>query len=301
MLSCASAPMPLRVHARAQPPLQVLHPLHRPPHAHRSPQLLGLRAAETRHRHRHAQQLLLKQRHAQRPLQHRFQRRMRIRHLLLALPPPHVRMHHLTHNRPRPDDRHLHHQVVKPHRRVVRQRRHLCAALHLEHAHRVGPAQRLIHHWILRQQRQIHLLAVVPRDQFDRFLQRRHHPQPQQIHLDQTHVRAVFLVPLDHRAPRHRGALDRHHAIQHARANHHAARVLPQMPRQILHAQAQSRDNAQSADAERRTQPAQNVFPSCRSRRATPSGPSVPTAAPTAPPRIPALCPPRAPPTARDT
>ena len=68
---------------------------------------------KSRRDHGHAQQLLLKQRHAQRPPQHRLERRMQASRLLPSLPPPQIRMHHLAHNRPRPDDGHLHHDVVE--------------------------------------------------------------------------------------------------------------------------------------------------------------------------------------------
>ena len=241
-------------HPRAQPALQILHALHRSPHAHCPPQLFRLRAAETRHRHRHAQQLFLKQRNSEGPFEHRLQRWVRIADFLLALPPPHVWMHHFAHDGPRSYDRHLHHQVVEAHRRVVRNRRHLRAALHLEHAHRIRLAKRLVDQRILWQRSKVHILAVVTRDQLDRVFNRSHHAQPQQVHFDQPHVRAIFLIPLNHGAPRHRRALNRYHPIEHPRANHHAAGMLPKVTRQILHAQAQIEiaGNARMSDIEAR-------------------------------------------------
>ena len=53
-------------------------------------------------------------------------------------------MHHLPDDRPRPDDRHLHDEVVEHHRLQPRQRRHLRARLDLEHADRVGLAEHLV-------------------------------------------------------------------------------------------------------------------------------------------------------------
>ena len=64
-------------------------------------------------------------------------------------------------------------------------------------------------------------------------------PRPEQIHLHDAHVGAVVLVPLDDDAAGHAGGLERHHRIELALADHHAAGVLTEMPRQILDAQPQ--------------------------------------------------------------
>jgi len=50
-------------------------------------------------------------------------------------PPPHVRVHHLAHNRARTDNGHLHHDVIKLARRVTHDGGHLCADFHLKHTH----------------------------------------------------------------------------------------------------------------------------------------------------------------------
>jgi hypothetical protein len=60
---------------------------------------------------------------------------------LPALPPVQVRVHHLAHYGTGPNDGHLHHDVVKTARHHARQRGHLRAALHLEHADGVGLLQ----------------------------------------------------------------------------------------------------------------------------------------------------------------
>ena len=143
-------------------------------------------------------------------------------------------MHHLPHNRSRPNNRHLDHQVIKPLRIIPRQRRHLRPALHLEHPHRIRRLQHLVDLVILRQIRQIHSVPIVLRNQLHAILQHRHHAQPQQVHLDDPQVRAVLLIPLHHSPPRHRRPLQRHHMIQLPLADHHPPRVLPQVPRQIL-------------------------------------------------------------------
>src|SRR6266404_1197439 len=87
---------------------------------------------------------------------------MRIGDLLSALPPLEKWIDHIPHNRPRPYDRHLHHDVVKFLRLKPRQARHLRAALDLEHSHCVGFLQRGIYEGVvLREMRQIHFFVFV--------------------------------------------------------------------------------------------------------------------------------------------
>ena len=73
----------------------------------------------------------------------------------------------------------------------------------------------------------------------ERIFDRSHHAQPQQIDLDDAHVGAVFLVPLHHDAAGHRGRLKRHDGIQLPLADDHAAGVLAEVARQILHGDAE--------------------------------------------------------------
>ena len=75
--------------------------------------LFGFAARESGGDHGHAQQLLLKQRHAQRAAQHRFERGMQTIGRFPALAPVQIGMHHLAHDGAGPDDGHLHHDVVK--------------------------------------------------------------------------------------------------------------------------------------------------------------------------------------------
>ena len=67
-----------------------------------------------------------------------------------------------------------------------------------------------------------------------RVLKHRHHPQTEQIHLDEPHVGAVVLVPLDDDAAGHARVLERHDVVEPPLAHHHAAGVLAEMPRQVL-------------------------------------------------------------------
>ena len=139
-------------------------------------------------------------------------------------------MHHLAHDGAGPDDGHLHHDVVKTARHHARQRGHLRAALHLEHADGVGLLQGFENRRIvLRQVREIHF-----GDQFEAVFDHRHHAQAEQVHLDDPHIGAVFLVPLHHHAAGHAGGFERHHGIELPLADHHAAGMLAQVARQVL-------------------------------------------------------------------
>ncbi len=60
-----------------------------------------------------AQQLFLEERDAKRSSQDGFEQRMRIPDLLPSLAPLHVRVHHLSNDRSRPDDRHLDHEIIE--------------------------------------------------------------------------------------------------------------------------------------------------------------------------------------------
>ena len=71
-------------------------------------------------------------------------------------------------------------------------------------------------------------------------------PRPEQIHFDDAEIGAVFLVPLHHHAAGHRRRFKRHHGIKLPLADHHAAGMLSQMTRQILHRFAQLKIFAQA-------------------------------------------------------
>ena len=150
-------------HAVAQLHFHLLHPPFRPLEPERAPQFFGLSAGESRRHHRHAQQLFLKQRNAERARQNRLERRVRVADGLASGPAVEIRMHHLSDDRSRPDDRHLHDEVVEADRLEPRQRRHLRARLDLEDANRVGRGEHLVHRGILRQMRQIDERTTIQR------------------------------------------------------------------------------------------------------------------------------------------
>ena len=84
------------------------------------------------------------------------------------------------------------------------------------------------------QMRQVHFLVIILADDFDAVLEHRHHAEPQQIHFHDSHVGAIFLVPLHHHAPGHGGRLEWNNRIKLALAHHHSAGMLTQMPGNVL-------------------------------------------------------------------
>ena len=86
-------------------------------------------------------------------------------------------------------------------------------------------------------------MPLCSRDQVDRVVQRREHAEPEQVELHQTHCRAVVLVPLQHAAVLHPRPLHRADLGDRPVADHHAAGVDAQVPRQVrdLHRQVDHR------------------------------------------------------------
>ena len=84
-------------------------------------------------------------------------------------------------------------------------------------------------------------------EQLDRVLQRRHHAETQEVHLDDAEVGAVFLVPLDDHAPGHGGGLQGHHMVEPALGDDHAPRVLAEVPRQVLDLAEEAREEPDAA------------------------------------------------------
>ena len=146
-----------------------------------------------------------------------------------------------------------------------RQARHLRPALNLEHAHGIGLLQRAVNHGIVgRQLGQIDVFLICSRMSVDGLFQHRHHAQPEQIDLDDAHVGAIFFVPLHHHPAGHGGRLQRHDRIQLSLANHHSARVLAEMTRQVLHAPGTARRTCDARMAADRTRHRETAVPACR-------------------------------------
>ena len=161
------------------------------------------------------------------------------------------RIHHLSHDRPGTNDGNLHHDVIEALGTQARQARHLGPAFHLKHADGVGFLQRGVNRGVVRRQvSEVHFFAIMIADERDGLFQHRHHAQAEQIHFDDAEVGAIFLVPLHHHAARHGRGFERDHGIELSLADDHAAGMLSQMARQILHRFAQLKIFAQTRMAQ---------------------------------------------------
>ena len=141
-------------------------------------------------------------------------------------------MHHIALNGAGADDCHLDHQIVEATGLESGQHAHLRPALDLKHPHRVGPRHHLIDGRILcRHRGQREFLPAGCLHQIEGPVDRRQHPQRQAIDLENPQFIQIVLVPLHDGAAIHRRRLDRHQFAQVSPRHHHAADMLPQMPR----------------------------------------------------------------------
>ena len=158
------------------------------------------------------------------------------------LAPRDVRVDRAAEDRPRADDRDLDRQVVQRLRAGAVERLHLRPALDLEDAHRVGGLDRRVGLRVVeRDPREVHPLAARLRDRLHAALDRREHPEPQQVDLQEARVGAGVLVPLAqlaalHRRRQHGAAVD-----QRAGGDDHPARVLREVAREPVRLVAQPR------------------------------------------------------------
>src|ERR1700676_4379941 len=124
--------------------------------------------------------------------------------LFLAGASRQVRVYHFSNDGPWPDERDLNHEVVEVLGLEPWKCSHLGPALHLEHADCVALLQGLIYKRIvLRELSKVDFLAPVLFDESEAILEHRHHSQAQKVDLDDTHIGAVFLVPLNDDSVRH--------------------------------------------------------------------------------------------------
>src|SRR5262245_66384350 len=87
---------PLAGHPRAQLDLALLHAPLAALEAEGAAQLLGLAPAEAGRHHRHAQELLLEERHPERAPEDRLETRVRVRYGLAPPAPAHIGVHHVA-------------------------------------------------------------------------------------------------------------------------------------------------------------------------------------------------------------
>src|ERR1700733_1057127 len=160
---------------------------------------------------------------------------MQVGDRLPAQLPFYVGMHHLPGDGPWTYEGDLICQLLEVLRLRPSNGRHLGAALDLKQAHRVCCLNGLVHSGVLRYLCVVEHHAVMLRDQLTTVGKYGHHSKAEQIDLDDSHVRAVVLIPLDDGTPGHRRPFNRDHRIEMPLADDHAAAVLREVAGKMLH------------------------------------------------------------------
>ena len=192
--------------------------------SHRPTQCVSLTGREAGAGNGNLHALFLKQRHTERALEDRFERGMRIDHLLDTRAPPQIRMYHRTLNRTGADDRDFDDDIVERARLETRQRVHLRTTLDLEHPDGIGGAHIVVHGLVAGvEQREIDRHAARLPHVHETILQYGEHAQAEQVDLDQARGIEIVAFPLNHGAARHRCRFNRHHGGQRLAREHKAA------------------------------------------------------------------------------
>ena len=177
---------------------------------HGATQFIGFAGGEFGGDDGNVHRLLLKQRHAERLLEHLLQFRLGVGDLFDALAALQIGMHHLALDRTRANDRHLDHQIIVIAWLEARQHRHLRPAFDLEHAERICPADHVIGRLvILLDRRQGFRLSVMGFKQRKGLAQAGQHAERQHIDLEHVEAFQIVLVPFDDGAVFHCRILDR--------------------------------------------------------------------------------------------
>ena len=139
-------------------------------------------------------------------------------------------MHHVALNRARSHNSNLNHQIVITARPQARQHTHLGTGLDLEHTQRVASSHHLIYRRVLgRNLLHGECFLAITADQIEALLDRGQHAQRQHVDLQQAECFQIVLLPLDHRAFRHTGVLDRYEMGERTLTDDEAANVLRQV------------------------------------------------------------------------
>ena len=222
----------IRLHPAEHPLADVGHPLAAPLVPHRLAQEVRLAGRESRCGDRHLHSLLLEERHTERAFEDRLERGVRVGDGFHTRSPPQVRVHHVALDRPRPDQRDLHDEVVEAARLEARQRVHLCAALHLEHAHGVGTAEVVVHRLVgAIELTQVDADAARDAQVRETVLQHGEHAEPEEVDLHEADGVEVVLLPLDDRAVLHARGFDRDDRAERFLGEDEAADVDASVPR----------------------------------------------------------------------
>ena len=224
--------VPLGAHALKQPLAKRIQSAAPLPGAHRAAQCVRLPRGKARRDDRYLHHLFLEDRYAQRAMQHLAHLLARILHRLRAAAAPQIGVHHVALDGTGAHDRDLDDEIVVTLRLQARQHGHLRARLDLEHADGVGARDHSVHARILGGQLPERVMcAAVVVDEREGTLERRQHPQRQQIHFQQPQIVEVVLVPLHHGALWHGRVLDGHQLLEQPFRDHEAADVLRQVAR----------------------------------------------------------------------
>ena len=215
------------------------------PGGHVAAQLVGLATTEAGRHHGQFHDLFLEDRHAQRAFEHLLRFLAGIDDFLLAVAPVEIGMDHVSLDGSGAHDGDLDHQVVVIARTQPRQHAHLGAGFDLEHADGVGPAHHVVDPRVFRGNA-VHAQrpTAVGADQFQALANRGEHAQGQHIDLQQAEGFEIVLFPLDHRAVRHRGVLDRHEPGERTPADDETAHVLRQVSGKTLQGPGQAQQHA---------------------------------------------------------
>src|SRR5579883_2052416 len=201
---------------------------------HGAAQAVGLGAGEAGGDHGDLHRLLLEERHALRLLEHGTQRFRRILFLLLTVAPAKIGMNHIALDGTRADDRHLDHEIEELPGLQSRQHAHLCTALDLEHADRIGMLQHLVDFRLLLRHGVDHIApAIVTIDQIEGAANAAQHAEPENIDLQDIERIEIVLVPFDDSTVLHRRILDRDQFLERPARDDEAADMLGEMTGEI--------------------------------------------------------------------
>ena len=204
--------------------------------AHRAAQRLRLAGGEAGERHRHLEHLLLEDHHAERLPQAVGQQGVVVGRLEVGVVPLHAPVLHVwvdgaAADRPGADEGDLDGEVVEVLGPGLQEALHLGAALDLEHADGVGVLDLGVDGRVGEPDaREVDGLAALAGDHVDALLDRRQHPQAEQVDLHEAGVGAGVLVPLADLPAGEGGGHDGDELHEGAGADDHAAGVLRQVP-----------------------------------------------------------------------
>ena len=87
--------------------------------------------------------------------------------------------------------------------------------------------------------REIDFVSIVVANKLNGIFEHGHHAKAEQIDFDDAHVGAIFFVPLHDDAAWHGSGFEGDDGIELSLADNHAARVLAEMTRHVLHGEAE--------------------------------------------------------------